>query len=68
MGELNVIKLNKTELPAGLFFRTPNNLCPACRNKRLHEQSERTKYHPLAGEGFTKEQGWTNKLKDGETI
>lgn len=34
--------------------------CPACAARRVHTDLERTIYHPLAGHGYTKEQGWTH--------
>jgi len=40
--------------------RTPNPKCPACINKRFHEAPGLDAYHPLAGHGFIKEQGWTH--------
>ena len=39
-------------------------ICPHCKNEPHfsgpHPEGMLKKYHPLAGEGFTKEQGWTH--------
>lgn len=34
--------------------------CPACTARRFHTDKERADFHPLAGHGYTKEQGWTH--------
>ena len=35
--------------------------CGACVMKRIHTEVEKELYHPLAGHGYIKELGWTNK-------
>lgn len=34
--------------------------CPACAAGTYHTQKEFKTFHPLAGHGFTREQGWTH--------
>lgn len=49
-----------------------NKYCPDCIAKTWHSLFNRIKYHPLAGHGFNKEQGWTHpeakKLHDEEQL
>lgn len=35
-------------------------ICPACDSNRLHTEQEWKEHHPLAGHGYTREQGWTH--------
>lgn len=37
-------------------------MCPACEDKVLHTDTEWVIFHPQAGYGYTKEQGWTGPL------
>jgi hypothetical protein len=37
--------------------------CPACQEKRRHT-AEDWQHHPLAGNGFTVETGWTFDAKE----
>jgi hypothetical protein len=41
-------------------FRTPNEHCPACIDKRRHNEVEIATYHPYSGHGFAPETGWTH--------
>lgn len=41
--------------------RTPNLQCPACNVGRRHAQEEVRQFHPFAGHGFNKEQGWSSE-------
>jgi hypothetical protein len=34
--------------------------CPACKLKRRHSDQEWEEFHPLAGHGYVKEQGWSH--------
>jgi hypothetical protein len=36
-----------------------NSECPACIAQRIHTDSERAQYHPLAGHGWVDGHGWT---------
>lgn len=38
----------------------PHPDCPACQRGRHHEGDELKVWHPYAGHGYTKEQGWTH--------
>lgn len=46
-------------------WRTPQLLCPACQEQRLHQASERTDHHPLAGHGFNGTR-WTHPTLESE--
>ena len=35
-------------------------ICKACRDRRCHTELEKRKFHPLMGQGFTPETGWTH--------
>jgi hypothetical protein len=37
-----------------------NPNCPACRAGRLPSPDEVREFHPLAGHGYTREQGWSH--------
>lgn len=53
-----------TKVPRELAERES---CPACQSDRHHTGPEWA-HHPLAGHGFTKEQGWTHQtLKEEAT-
>lgn len=57
---------DKRDAALGFPDRTPNPECPACQESRLHSSLETKTHHPLAGCGYTKEQGWTyNKNWEG---
>lgn len=49
----------KSLLSSEFVARTANPNCPACRQGRFHEGEWRV-FHPYAGHGYTKEQGWTH--------
>lgn len=34
--------------------------CPACAAGTYHTQQEFKDFHPLAGHGYTREQGWSH--------
>lgn len=42
------------------ILRTPNPDCPACVYGHLHTPEYLKRFHPLAGHGYTPEQGWTH--------
>lgn len=52
----------------GDILRTPNVNCPACKNKRMHNKVEWAKYHPFAGHGYNKEQGWSYPRSKDEPV
>lgn len=39
-----------------------NPNCPACKTGKQHTEDEWKAFHPLAGHGFTKEQGFSSAL------
>jgi hypothetical protein len=40
--------------------RTPNPACPGCLEFRLHSEEEFEAFHPWAGHGYYKGQGWSH--------
>jgi hypothetical protein len=47
-------------------WRTPNMVCPACRERQLHTAEERRIHHPFSGHGFNGT-AWTHRAIDPET-
>ena len=47
-------------------MRTPNPNCPGCRAYTRHTDEEMKKYHPYAGHGYIRGQGWSHPDLDPE--
>jgi hypothetical protein len=47
-------------------IRTPAPGCPACEGKRIHTPAERAQFHPFAGHGFARGQGWSHPELDDQ--
>ena len=47
----------RTPKQSGLRSAEDLKTCPACKVKRIHKPEELFKFHPLAGHGYTREQG-----------
>lgn len=46
--------------PDPTIWRTPNLICPACEERRVHQAGERALYHPFSGHGYTSGR-WTHQ-------
>ncbi len=49
-----------TNREALTVHRTPNPICPGCAKSRLHTKEETALFHPLSGNGYAKEIGWSH--------